>query len=381
MEKKSIFLAVVVLVFACFATSAQSVIQPSFQGLGDLPGGGFSSQAHGVSADGSVIVGYGTTDSGPEAFRWESNVMTGLGDLPGGWFWSQAWKVSSNGLVVVGRSESSESWESNDFEAFRWQNGVMVGIGDLPGGDFSSCATDVSGNGSVVVGYSESSYYDEAFRWTANDGMVGLGKLPRAYYSRAYAVSEAGSVVVGSSQFQAFRWENDIMVGLGYLAGSLNSSAYGISADGSVIVGNCELKRPGFEAFRWENGVMAGIGDLPGGEFASWATDVSDDGSVIVGYSITDGEFGAGNLVYEAFIWDTLHDMRNLKDVFTTEYGLDLSGWTLREARAISDDGLTIVGWGYNPSGKEEGWIATIPEPGTIVLFGLSFLVLRKRRF
>jgi uncharacterized membrane protein len=39
-------------------------------GLGDLPGGEFFSHGAGVSADGSVVVGGGTSASGFEAFRW-----------------------------------------------------------------------------------------------------------------------------------------------------------------------------------------------------------------------------------------------------------------------------------------------------------------------
>ncbi len=59
----------------------------SFQGLGDLPGGRFSSYASGVSADGSVVVGSSESTAmfTVEAFRWtQSTGMVGLGDLPGG---------------------------------------------------------------------------------------------------------------------------------------------------------------------------------------------------------------------------------------------------------------------------------------------------------
>ena len=38
--------------------------------LGDLAGGGFGSAATAVNADGSVVVGYGNSSNGDEAFRW-----------------------------------------------------------------------------------------------------------------------------------------------------------------------------------------------------------------------------------------------------------------------------------------------------------------------
>ena len=49
-------------------------------------------------------------------------------------------------------------------------------------------------------------------------------------------------------------------------------------------------------------------------------------------------------------------------------------------ARGISDDGLTIVGFGNNPSSQTEGWIAVIPEPATLTLLALGSLTLLRRR-
>ena len=43
-------------------------------------------------------------------------------------------------------------------------------------------------------------------------------------------------------------------------------------------------------------------------------------------------------------------------------------------------DGLTIVGYGINPSGNTEAWIATVPEPGTFVLAGVGFVALAALR-
>jgi len=55
----------------------------SFMPLGDLAGGDFASDALGVSADGSVVVGSSSSALGfSEPFRWTSEGgMVGLGDL------------------------------------------------------------------------------------------------------------------------------------------------------------------------------------------------------------------------------------------------------------------------------------------------------------
>jgi probable HAF family extracellular repeat protein len=75
------------------------------QDLGTL--GGNESFAYGVSADGSVVVGYTDNAVGPRAFRWTaSGGMQDLGTLPFG-NWSVAYGVSADGSVVVGGGSKS----------------------------------------------------------------------------------------------------------------------------------------------------------------------------------------------------------------------------------------------------------------------------------
>ena len=53
-------LRIVIGVTAAMTAATLAKAEPFFLGLGDLPGGLFSSMAHGVSADGTVVVGHGT---------------------------------------------------------------------------------------------------------------------------------------------------------------------------------------------------------------------------------------------------------------------------------------------------------------------------------
>jgi probable HAF family extracellular repeat protein len=377
MKTKSVLLTVVILFFVSNNSVASMA---SFQGLGDLPGGNFISVALAVSANGSVVAGYSRSASGYEAFRWENGQTIGLGDLPGGDFYSAAYGVSADGSVVVGYSLA------NDFphteEAFRWTyGGGMVGLGRYYSGSY---AHGVSADGSVVVGGTgEMDNYDgEAFRWE-NGKMVYLGTLRGGHdWSCATGVSADGSVVVGSSTSykgfdEAFRWENGQMVGLGDLPGDFFSSwAFDVSADGLVVVGSSKSTL-GQEAFRWtaQTG-MVGLGKLPGAYSArEYALDCSADGSIIVGQSGPD--WSTNN---KAFIWNAASGMRNLQDVLVNDCGLDLTGWNLYSARGISDDGLTIVGYGRNRYGNYEGWIATIPEPATMILLGFGALMMKRKR-
>jgi uncharacterized membrane protein len=95
---------------------------------------------------------------------------------------------------------------------------------------------------------------------------------------------------------------------------------------------------------------------------AAYATTA--DGSVVVGSGGIEGNCGpfGCQTVSRAFIWDAQHGMRDLATVLTAA-GLDLTGWTLSEARGISANGRVIVGTGTNPDGNTEAWRADLGGP------------------
>jgi probable HAF family extracellular repeat protein len=258
--------------------------------------------------------------------------FTPLGDLPGGSSSSFAYDVSADGSVVGYSSGTSGNG------AFRWTAaGGMQGLGDLGGGGFGSAAHGISGDGSTVVGEGNSSSGYEAFIWTAGGGIQGLGDFPGgSYQSIATGVSRDGSTVVGQGSSSlggmAFRWTaSGGMQGLGDLQ---NSNASDVSDDGSAVVGMVSS-----EAYRWTAAAGAQrLGDLTGGASYSNATGISGDGSTVVGES-----YSSSGL--EAFRWTIDGGMRGLGDL---EGGIFQS-----YATAASGDGSKVVGQSRGYFGNE----------------------------
>jgi uncharacterized membrane protein len=295
-------------------------------GLSEIPLTGSGAAVLGISGDGSTAVGTNGTDTTRrgQATRWTASGAFPLEPGPSGQGWAYA--ASGDGSVIVGASAGTSNGP-----AFRWTQATgMVGIGA------NGPAYDVSADGSVVVGISDSL----AFRWTADQGVLTLPTLPpttpqqRITYSEANAASADGSWVVGETNGQAFRWsEASGMVGLGVL--------------------------PPFQ--------LIGI---PGTEF-SFATDVSGDGSVVVGATGAFDPLEEIPFTDGGFVWTATGGTQRPQD-FLDERGIDLTGWILGPVFGVSDDGTTMLGVGQH-DGRSVVWIAAVPEPSTTVLLALGF--------
>ncbi len=148
----------------------------------------------------------------------------------------------------------------------------------------------------------------EAFRWSPASGLQWLGFYNRVGddtpESTAYATSDDGSIIVGSSyvshynvinlrvtEVSGFRWENGVYTGLPWASGDDEAYPLDVTGDGVVPVGASYELDVGpfwidswFSAVKWVSNAPRGIGGL-GGDDDHYAIGVSHDGFVIVGQS------------------------------------------------------------------------------------------------
>jgi uncharacterized membrane protein len=180
------------------------------EGVGavNLGSSGNSSRATGVSADGTVTVGF---DEHPEqGYRrpaiWTDDIV-GPQLLLGEDTVGECYDASSDGSKVCGVATAPEAFVST---AFYWDTDVgYVDIGHLPGDeDTGSVAFDISDDGKVV-GFSSNPFfgYPRAIIWTPEDGlmpldeylaMVGVVGYDGQYLYNATSISADGNVIVGN---------------------------------------------------------------------------------------------------------------------------------------------------------------------------------------
>jgi probable HAF family extracellular repeat protein len=217
------------------------------------------------------------------------------------------------------------------------QPASIVSVGVLPGtttGNYST-ADAVSADGSVVVG--TSNY--RAYRWTALGGMQDLGVLSGGTNSYGRAVNADGSVVVVRSQspqgtFGA-RWTaQGGLQSIGVATGTTGSDGLAISADGSIIVGSSYSSTYSVNrASRWT--LAGGLVGIYGGYLTdnSWANSISADGLAAAGPVGTSPN-------QHAFRWTQAGGMVDL-GVFP--------GANYAYANGISADGSVVTGYGIVP--------------------------------
>src|SRR5690606_35378993 len=130
-------LTAVAVVASTTTISAHAV--PFFTGIGFAPGEPVS-RAHGISPDGTTVVGMAGSELGGFSTYWnEAEGIVYLGDS--GEAHEHAAAASDDGSVIVGQ---------NDGTAFRWTPDYLAQDLGVLTGAAGSAATDTSADGSVV---------------------------------------------------------------------------------------------------------------------------------------------------------------------------------------------------------------------------------------
>ncbi|MBI1191107.1 MAG: hypothetical protein GC200_10560 [Tepidisphaera sp.] len=203
---------------AGYASSGSSLYSIRWNGnilqfLGGLPSStsNYQSIALAINEDGSVVVGHSPTTSTVVAYRWTAvGGFENLGVLAG-FDSSDANGVSADGTVVVGACTANSGMS----RAFRWTRSLgMQSLGTNP----TARALAASGDGSIIVGYGGGT----AIVWTAQTGIVNLSAYLAAHgvnstgwvFSAAYAISKDGTTIVGLGGSSGFPTRGFVARGL-----------------------------------------------------------------------------------------------------------------------------------------------------------------------
>ncbi len=353
----------------CVAASSAFGGKPSFRWLSDPNDASITVRPSAISADGKVVVGNLEGRGVHDVFRWTAG--GGLATLPdplsGGEF-SGVDDVSDDGSVVIGNSSEDAGDFPDIVRPVRW---TMESDTEPLAGIEIGVAHAVSGDGKVILGIT-GPYRNVAFRWTEEQGAVNLAELCDGFVSGTIAgLNYDGSTIVGTRMLEGnvLRPFSLSVDGCALLDesvfGNIRARALKVSDDGSTIIGSENHGRSGFP-FRWnaEDGYA-----LLADNSVSDARNLTSDGSVVIG---------------NQFIWSEHDGYRTLVQLVEDELGVPARSFDISFLNGvdISGDGRTIVGLGGNQAtGRQDGFILTVPEPSTwtLGLASIAFLAMQRR--
>jgi probable HAF family extracellular repeat protein len=353
----------------------------------DLPNSGVTD----ISRDGLMVVGAW----GGGVFRWTDE--SGAENIGGSPF-SVTPAVSEDGHTIVAEITDTTTFGYPVEVGAVWQGGenwtpIDLVPGNQPCDDDLISAWDVS-NGGKVVGLSWRDCTETtAYQWTPATGTQELGFIGDSDFasSRANRISADGSVVIGwDRNFWGFwrgaRWDNgqesliqlatpeicDSDPGSIFYYQSDVGTAYGMNAAASAIVGEAYpvarefdlgdgtiIRYCDYGAWLWTP--QAGVRWL--GEFSdptyavTYASDVNDDASVVVGAAQSFGPFGPPPA---AMIWTETTGQLNFQQ-FLESQGTYAPGWTITHVGHLAGSGERAGGAAATSNGFL-GFVVDMPK-------------------
>lgn len=322
-------------------------------------------ETHGVSNQG-LVVGYGEWTGPYSIWTPETGVVDTInGIAPGNGVGGQA-TFSTDGNFLSGTSNGINATNGPEMSRYNRSTDTWTALGSL---GFSidvsySGGYAISGDGNTVVGNAWADTtggfgYTDAVAWNATDGIIDLGTLFMGKSTRANAVSNDGSVIVGWQDFNG-PWKSAVW--RKNLSGGYDANEYilldpqgsasdeynqmgecsAISGDGMWIGGHGDFANDGNPWIWSEATGVIDMGTLsPGG--SGYVSAINENGTVAV------GRIQVGPWDPELpFIWTPSSGMQNLNDYVHNTLGLTTGSKVIYSATCMSPSGQYIAGYGVD---------------------------------
>jgi uncharacterized membrane protein len=288
--------------------------------------------------------------------------------------------LNDDGSAFVGDGPHATgiSW---GFGLYQRDGGTFRAWGSLSQG-YQATARGVSGDGNRVLIESGSLSYPAAGLATTDGSLIPAtprGILDSASYTSAIDISRNGNAYIGHAGLESTSVDYRFRVGGGVdplwaptqYEGQV-AWATDLSDDGDVVVGRVFTGRSTSAMCFW-NGLDATAVLSPDGYESGFATAVSGGGDLIAASHYN----GSGpNTVTHAYLWSPSMGWRAAGEFFAMHGVAAPNATSIVSITEISSDGLTFLGKYDNG----QSFLVVIPAPSSLALLGVAAFASRRRR-